>query len=361
MKASFLFTNKFSYIIFFLLAFRHVEAIDLEDRAQSFVLEVKKIEIPEHPYAFNSSIVYWRGSLLLSFRDLPPSEDSFSCSIQSSSHSRIGLVFLNDDFSIDGEAQLLELPTSFFFQGEVQCRAEDARLINIDERLFIVYSDNPHENVNEGGFRMYIGELNYDGQSFYLLSLESLAHFPGESPYRREKNWVPFDYHGNLLLAYSIQPHRILRPYLDGSGVCEMWASSSSDTSWNWGELRGGTPALRVGHEYLAFFHSSIETATDHSNGEIVLHYFIGAYTFQKDPPFTLTRISPEPIIGRNFYHGKIYQYYWKPVRVVFPCGFVFNDKYIWMAYGRQDHEIWIAKIDRVELLSSLTPVDSSQ
>ena len=329
--------------------------VDLEKQKQSFVLETNKIEIPGHPHAFNPSIIRWRGSLLLSFRELFFSE-AFSFPIQSSGLSHMGLVFLNDDFSLDGEAQMINIPSGIFPYA-VQGRSEDARLINIDERLYIVYSDNPNEILTEDGFRMFVGELDYNDDGFFLRSLEALMHFPGESPSRREKNWVPFNYRRNLLLAYSIQPHLILRPFLDGSEECNMCAFSSQEISWKWGELRGGTPALRIGNEYLSFFHSSIEIATVHSNGQVVPHYFIGAYTFQKDPPFALTQMSPEPIIGENFYHGQTYPYYWKPVQVVFPCGFVFDDRHIWMVYGRQDHEIWIAKIDRAGLFSSLVPV----
>ena len=229
--------------------------------------------------------------------------------------------------------------------------------MGVDTRKCIVYSDNCNEVVTEGGFRMHVGELDFDGDKFFLTKLESLTDFPGVSSKRREKNWVPFDYQGNLLLAYSLLPHKIFRPDLDQSGECELFATTSSDISWKWGELRGGTPALRNGNEYLAFFHSSIKVATDHSNQKSIPHYFIGAYTFEKDSPFAITSISKEPIIGKNFYHGKTYSPYWHPVQVVFPCGFVFNDDYILLSYGRQDHEIWIAKIDKAGLLDSLVPV----
>lgn len=348
--------NKISFVIYFLTFVSKVSALqDLETCAQNFVLETKRIEIPGHPYAFNPSIVHWRGSYLLCFRELPD-DDSTTQLIPCSGYSRIALVFLDDNFSLDGAPQLLDLPTCTI-QGVPHGRAEDARLINVDERLYIVYSDNLNEIVTEGGFRMFVGELDYNGQNFFLKSLESLISFPGESSKRREKNWVPFDYHGNLLLAYSIEPHRILHPLLGGSESCKMFDSTSSDVSWNWGELRGGTPALRMGSHYLAFFHSSMDMASMHSDGQTVPHYFIGAYTFSKDPPFALTHISPKPIIGKNFYHGLSYPYYWKPVQVVFPCGFVFDDRYIYLTYGRQDHEIWIATLDRVGFLSSLIPV----
>lgn len=320
-------------------------AVDLEKFSQTFVLETKKIEIDEHPYAFNPSLVVWRGAFLLSFRELPSLPEHSECSINSSGLSQIGLQFLSDDFNPEGKAYILELPSP---------HAEDARLIIVDGRLYIVFSDNTDELITHGGFRMYVGELDFDGSEFFLKSLEGLKHFPGVSPSRREKNWVPFNYCDMLLLAYSIQPHRIFIPYLDGSEECMEWTETTSHLNWRWGELRGGTPALRCGNEYLAFFHSSIDLATVHSGGEKMPHYFMGAYTFQAYPPFALTRISPFPIIGTNFYHGQDYPYYWKPVRVVFPGGYFFEGDSIYLTYGRQDHEIWIAKIDKEGLFNSL-------
>lgn len=85
-------------------------------------------------------------------------------------------------------------------------------------------------------------------------------------------------------------------------------------------------------------------------------HYFMGAYLFSEKPPFQMTSISPEPIIGPNFYSGKKHQT-WKPLRVVFPGGFVYDDTYIWVVYGRQDHEAWVVKLDREGLINSLIPV----
>lgn len=343
--------------LFFSLIMGYVQAVNLENRAQDFVLETKRIELPGHPYAFNPSIIRWRGALLLSFRELPIPEESFPCPIQSSSISQIGLVFLFDDFTLDGIPQILEMPARLV-DGKKEARTEDARLIIVDGRLYIVYSDNPDDEVTEGGFRMYVAEVDYDGKQFSIKNVEGIHHFPGESPSRREKNWVPFDYRGNLLFAYQINPHTILYPYLDGSESAEKLFTTKQDIAWKWGELRGGTQALRCGSEYLSFFHSSIEVATDHSNGEVMPHYFIGAYTFQKHPPFALTSISNEPIIGKTFYEGKIYTYYWKPVRAIFPCGFIMDGDYIWVSYGRQDHEIWLVKLDKIGLINSLKPID---
>lgn len=342
----------FSIIMLVFFNFASCSLCDLEEGSQKFVLETKQLHIPGFPGAFNPSIVRWRGSLLLSFRDISSAKKKSSGDI-SGADSQIGLVWLDEQFIPNSPAQLLDTSDGT----PIPARAEDARLILVGNSLYVVYSDNREEVVTEGGFRMYIAEVDYDGYKFSLHHHECLANFEGESPRRREKNWVPFDYHGTLLLAYQINPHKILCPQM-GTGSCSTVATTKMYHSWQWGDLRGGTSGILIDEQrYLAFFHSSTKMATVHSNGKVINHYFIGAYTYAAEPPFNITHMSPEPIIGKDFYHGKTHTPYWGPVRVVFPCGFITDASSIWMVYGRQDHEIWITKIDRKELLESLIPV----
>lgn len=324
----------------------------LEEASQDFILEIRQIHIPDHPHAFNPSIIRWKGNLLMSFREIIENEDVVLQQIDCSAESRIGLVFLDDDFNPSSEVQILDLNG----QGSYG-RADDARLVTVGEKLYLVYSDNLDVDVTNGGYRVYVALLEFDGKDFAIGFQERMSHFEGERSSRREKNWVPFDYVGNLLLAYSLSPHRILSPLL-GLETCVTIAKTSSDISWSWGELRGGTPGILVDGEYLSIFHSSLYMKTIYSNGKSVLHYFIGAYTFAGSPPFAITKMSPEPMIAKGFYSGEIYTPYWKPVHVVFPCGLMAEGSFIWMAYGRQDHEIWIAKIDKQGLLGSLVPIN---
>jgi hypothetical protein len=157
-----------------------------------------------------------------------------------------------------------------------------------------------------------------------------------------------------------LTPHKILQPLFEGSGVCATYALTSRDLNWKWGDLRGGTPALRIDNErYLSFFHSSIPLASKHSDGREIPHYFMGAYTFMAASPFAITHISPEPIVGKDFYKGPAYKTH-KPLRVVFPGGFIMNKRFIWVVYGRQDHELWVVKMEREGLLRSLEPIDQS-
>ncbi len=323
--------------------------IDLEsDMAQDFVLDTKKIDIPGYPHAFNASIIRWHGFLLLSFRIIPNPKLSFN--------SNIGLIHLDDTFNPIGKPQFLNMRTT---TSNVPSRAEDARLIAVNDRLYIVYSDNREPKISKGGFRVYVAELQLQNGEFLMSTPECLSDFEGENVQVREKNWVPFNYNNTLLLAYSLTPHRIFHPLLNKTGKCQTIAETATDLLWDWGVPRGGTPALLINHkEYLSIFHSSNRIATIQSENKPITHYFMGAYIFAATPPFEILRISPQPIIGKNFYSKTPYKPYWKPVKAVFPCGLTFDSRYIWIAYGKDDHEIWIAKLDKEALLQSLVPLN---
>jgi predicted GH43/DUF377 family glycosyl hydrolase len=318
---------------------------DLEENRDDFVLETKKIEIPGYPIAFNPSIIRWKNMLLMTFRVIPDRKHNFT--------SYIGIVQLDDHFNPINIPQILEMRKD----STIPCRAEDARLIVIGDSLRLVYSDNTEPKISKGGFRMYLAEVIYDGINFSLENIECLCRFDGESREVREKNWVPFDYEGTLLLSYSISPHLVFCPIF-GKGECDTVAMTDAPIKWDLGILRGGTPAVKIGNEYLAIFHSSVRMSSLQSNGQTMLHYFMGAYTFSTSPPFTLKRISPGPIIGKDFYNGpNPYKHYWQPGMYVFPGGIMDEGDILWIAYGRQDHEIWIAKIDKKGLLESLIDI----
>lgn len=323
--------------------------VDLEETLSSFILETKRIIIPEYPLAFNASLIKWGEFFIMSFRIIPERKSSFT--------SKIGLVKLDCDFNPIGKAQILDLREDCL----IPSRAEDARLIQVQDKLYMIYSDNKDMHISKGGYRVYVAEITLQEGSFIVQQPERLVNFEGASQNIREKNWVPFVFEGNLLLAYSLFPHRILSPFLDGSESCFTVALSESPLNWSWGEPRGGTTAQIIDdYGYLSFFHSSLSMESVQSNGKKILHYFIGAYLFESNPPFSITHISLTPIVGKGFYNGEVYKHYWKPVRAVFPCGYIHDESHIWIAYGRQDHEIWIVKLDKQGLLDSLVPVKAN-
>ncbi len=321
------------------------DVFDMESIVQDFILETKRIEFSEYPNAFNPSIIKWRGGLLMSFRVYNPINGSTN---------PFALVWLNENFEPITIPQLFELP---FHNPVLPSKQQDPRLISIGERLFIVYNNILESITHREMRRIFIVELFYDGEKFTASEPECLVDFEGKNEMRYEKNWVPFDYNGELFLSYSITPHRIFRPCL-GEGACETIANTPTKFKWDWGTVRGGTQALLDGDHYLAFFHSWVDRPTVQSNGKKISHYVMGAYTFQSQPPFSVIAISPEPIVAENFYRPPYYKT-WKPMRCIFPAGMIFDESAIWVSYGRQDHEIWIAKLDKKKLLQSLVPVSA--
>ena len=317
---------------------------DLNHYKSNFILKTKRITVPGYPYAFNPSIIRWRGKILMSFRTIPGNKKSFN--------SEIGLMRLDPQFNPIGEPQLLALRESGSL---IPCRAEDGRLIQIKNHLYLIYSDCSEMQISRANFRVHVAELGYDGKKFIVLNKTILKQFEGQSDQIREKNWVPFNYQNELLLSYSIDPHFVLSPLL-WSEKCVTISLSDRSSYWGWGALRGGTPALLIDGQYLAFFHSSIELATVQSGGANVAHYFMGAYTFDPHPPFNLRKVSASPIIAEEFYSGEEYNYYWKPIQAIFPCGFIEDGSTLWVAYGRQDHETWVVQLDKKGLMNSLAP-----
>ncbi len=323
---------------------------DLYQLCQNFVLETKQIHIPNHPFAFNPSIIRYGDHYLLSFRMKDPILHTTNT---------MGLIFLDENFEPISNTYLLKMKSreSFFFSQE-----QDPRILYVSDKICIVFNNVWKKNVelDKGPLgneirRMITAEITFDGNHFLIDHAQWLLNFDTEKDTKTEKNWVPFSYQDTLHLAYSIFPHRIFQ-YVEGTSSCNPIALSYNPAQWNWGGLRGGSQALIVGDEYLSFFHTCKDMVTVQSDGERMVHYFMGAYTFSQHPPFEVTKMSKEPIIADTFYTSPPYQT-WKPLRVVFPGGFIFDEDFIWVVYGKQDHECWVIKLDKSKFLNSLISI----
>jgi predicted GH43/DUF377 family glycosyl hydrolase len=314
------------FIFFSLLTTELPALLDLDKMEQSYILETKRIHIPSHPHAFNPAIVRWKGRLLMSFRSRDPSTNLATL---------VGFTWLDSNFNPVGEPQLLNL-----IEGEIDGNyIQDPRLIVRDDQLYMAYSDLVEDpQIKRKKRKMCLCEIHYDGVRFLATHEDCFHDFDGDITNKFEKNWVPFNYYGNILLAYTISPHKIFLPLM--------------------GEKKCATLALLIDQNYLAFFHSSLNLETVQSKGKSMPHYFMGAYLFENEPPFSIKKISPHPIVSKHFYNGIPYQT-WKPLQVIFPCGFVYDNEHIWVSYGRQDHEAWIIKLDRANLLKSLVPFET--
>jgi len=236
-------------------------------------------------------------------------------------------------------------------------QAEDARIFTCDGKIYVIYNDNIHvENPPRNQRRdMYVAQLTYENNKFTLATPVELHHAVKYETETWQKNWVPFEWHKTFLLGYSLAPHEILFPKTN-LGVCKTIFKTPSIVNWKKGELRGGTPATLVDGEYLAFFHSAIVTKSEASQGVSMHHYYMGAYTFNAEPPFQITKITTSPIIADGFYTQSSYN-----KRVVFPGGYIVEDPYIYVVYGKDDNEIWIVQIDKAQLKNELKTVPQSR
>lgn len=312
---------------------------------EKLVVATKRIFLPEYPNAWNPSIIQVDSQYLLTFRYCPaPNNESFT--------SYIGIVVLNDQFEPVSTPQLLNTRNK---NSKIPSQSEDARIFQYRDRLFLIYNDNADIVLTSIYERrdMFIAELFYTNEVFSLGNPVKLVYEAKYNSQVVQKNWVPFVKDEALLLTYTLNPHEVLYPNLK-TGLCYPSYISSADIKWNFGSLRGSTPPLLVDGQYLAFFHSADFTSSPSSLSYDLWHYFMGAYTFSIEPPFEVTQITPLPITSEGFYtHSDYYK------RVIFPGGFVLSDSYIYVAYGKDDRELWIATLDKEMLRKALRPVET--
>jgi len=123
-----------------------------------------------------------------------------------------------------------------------------------------------------------------------------------------EKNWTWFIHEGQLHLDYQFSPHIVVA--LDDK-MRQKEHKTPTPLEWKYGHIRGGTPPVKVGDEYVSFFHSSMPWRQKQNR------YFMGAFAFEAKPPFAVTRITPEPLLAGS---DEDLRTLGGPL-VVFPCG----------------------------------------
>ena len=126
------------------------------------------------------------------------------------------------------------------------------------------------------------------------------------------------------------------------------------DDEWLWGEMRGGTPALYIKsmNGYLAFFHSSGKITSS-----FTLTYVMGAYIFDKLPPFHIKYISMEPLLHPTMINETLKWAYKAVDYIIFPMSYIINNDIIYLSYGKNDLSSWILKLDKNKLFQNLKKV----
>lgn len=166
----------------------------------------------------------------------------------------------------------------------------------------------------------------------------------------QEKNWMPFVYKDLLYMVYSIQPHIVLR--FRNSGWVEKLYETPFSFEWAWGRLSGGTQAVKLPTgEYLAFFHSFL--SDKRGDFRTPRQYYAGAYCFEANPPFRITKITPEPLIWNGLYNVISDS----PHKVVFPSGLVLKNDLLYMMYGENDIASFLMTIPFQSVLNTMKAI----
>ena len=160
----------------------------------------------------------------------------------------------------------------------------------------------------------------------------------------QEKNWLWFWHDGRPHMIYLTQPLVILEWDQAFTKYREFINRRTAQKDiWFHGQMRGGTPPVRVGEEYWTFFHSSLSDKC--SGGR---RYYMGAMAFEAKGPFTITRISKKPILTGS---AEDRTGYGKPL-VVFPCGSVLKKEKWLVSFGVNDLEAGWIVIPHADLLT---------
>jgi len=183
-----------------------------------------------------------------------------------------------------------------------------------------------------------------------------------------EKNWSPFTFNATSFFVYSISPiHRIVATAsrtFDEAGneqgqAMEFVYETHNKVNWDWGELRGGTPAEIVntdeGPKFITFAHSQKRV-----HHKAIKTYFFAAYLFEPKPPFRITHISKEPLVPQgNFYNQSATGWAWSNLDyIAFPMGMGIVDQHtLVLSLGLNDRECHVLEVNLTALLADMRRV----
>lgn len=311
------------------------------------IINTRDIVIPGYKDAYNPSLIPFEDGYLLSFRVKYYNLKTYINKIWNVRTSHIGLVKLNKKLEICEKPYLLEITS---YSDHLSNSAQDARLFKIGERILLFFNDYGSTR-HRSSYSLYVVELLEKEGKFQAKERATLLKY--DNMLSIEKNWTPFLSEDKLYLIYSTQPHLILQPNLE-TGICQRIASTQLPFSWNWGEIRGGTPAYPAEGGLLTFFHSSQELpAASFFGKKIGRNYAMGAYLFENSFPFTIKKITSFPIGSVEDYMNKNRR------KVIFPAGMVIDDHLIHVVWGKNDTGICLSTFDKEKLLSSMAKLSN--
>jgi predicted GH43/DUF377 family glycosyl hydrolase len=310
--------------------------------SDGIVVDVKKIALRDIVAPYNPSIIEQGDRFFLFFR-----YDVFNRKCPFPFYTNIGCAELDKQFN-QTEKDVARIDTKSKF-------SEDPRIFKVGEEFFLTYNDLSFSPTKRR--TIHVASLNLQDLSIGYITNLDIQRGPVE------KNWIPFEYAEpgqapHLYFEYERIPRNVFKVPDTKVNQIEQIVQAHQGTinqyHWpiTWGKTRGGTPARRIGDEYLAFFHSSFRDDED------ISWYVMGAYTFEAKPPFRITSISHYPILFKGIYDSPPLNTANPALRCIFPAGFALENRdgreLIHVACGENDAAIKIVTIDQEVLLKSM-------
>lgn len=250
---------------------------------------------PGH-YNFNGSIVEYKGEYLFCYRrDGRPAGKM----------SKLFICKLNKQFKQVGKSIEIKGLASNPGKG-----FEDGRLFVYEDKLYLTYNDNQDQWTCE--------LVNFEPKN--ITKFEKMSGLPSVgSRIKNISNITPDNF------LWGVLNEKI---YIQNGSVKEI-----PGFKVDYGEIRGGTPCIKVGDLYYSAFHT-VRNLNDHN-----LQYGMGIMAFDENG---VKKYSEQPILMAEF---TPMQRLFNHVFVVFPTGIVHKDGELIISFGHQDIETRIIKI----------------
>ena len=260
----------------------------------------------------NCSILRYQGRLLLAYR-----VDLGGC--------RVWISELGEDL-VPSKGVCLKLDHFRARYGQ-----EDPRLFIHRDRLHVQYAG---VEGMQGPTSVLYALLRDD------LSVERICYPHWWQRPAWEKNWGMFSHEGELHAVYSIDPHVIFR--VEGDSAWPAYGTGPNPLPWSGGSRRGGSAPVRVGDEYVSWFHGH-----RHKPG-VGFYYSGGVYSFDGNPPFRPTRGIGYPVWSPD--STKRHMNASATQDVIYPSGAVLDGNRWLVSAGHQDTECLVAEFDAFEI-----------
>lgn len=213
---------------------------------------------------------------------------------------------------------------------------EDPRILFHNNKFYISCSCYIHGNYKQIHQKILIVDdnLNHIGNIHpkYGNNGESILNCKGI-----EKNWTYFVYENRLMCIYKINPHIVVEFDWDGNLISEYTSHNNINSSWKFGECRGGTNPIYKNGYYHSFFHSNLIS----ENG--IKKYYMGYYKFEAKPPFNIVYSTDIPIMCGKEYDERLMANF--NHSVVFPMGIIDNGDEFIVSVGLNDEKTALLKI----------------